>query len=198
MRDPFATSEQSRCSGRDPRSPLQVTARPSTQRWHNSGANTFRIGWRRPFAGSYPHQSWRGTRSQGPLPSAAFALRDVRGSGLVHLPGCSCFHGGFVEERWGTLVPEIRVATSPTALSARGSIFATRRFCQFDCLWPRRWLAVAQKPAVLWYSVVTERRSFLALDCGRRVFRFLVSCAAATTGDGSRRGHIGAPESRKP
>ncbi len=33
----------------------------------------------------------------------------------------------------GTLVLEIRVTTSPTALAARGSMFAARRLCQFDC-----------------------------------------------------------------
>ena len=33
-------------------------------------------------------------------------------------------------------MPEIRVATSPPALPARGSRFAARRFYQFDRPWP--------------------------------------------------------------
>src|SRR5690606_8458595 len=47
--------------------------------------------------------------------------------------GARFLRGGFVEERRGTLVPEIRVTTSPTALPAQGTMFAARRFRQFDC-----------------------------------------------------------------
>ncbi len=64
---------------------------------------------------------------------------------MVHLPRCSCFRGRFVDERYGTLVPETCATTSPTELPGQGFIFAA-------CRSPVRVCTIRPASHLQWYD----------------------------------------------
>ncbi len=62
--------------------------------------------------------------------------------------------GGFVEERWGTRCSRFASRHLQRHSRPRGSMFAARRFCQFDC----PWLRVVRTVGVLMRTHVRHRR----------------------------------------